>query len=86
MADQSKQATAQVRKILTEIQQATSSAAMATELGSRAVDSAVTQSNQAGEAITVLSAASSSLPMPRPRSPSLRNNSSPVSIKWPRPC
>jgi len=54
MADQSKQATAQVRKILTEIQQATSSAAMATELGSRAVDSAVTQSNQAGEAITVL--------------------------------
>ncbi len=54
MSDQSKQATAQVRKILGEIQQATTSAAMATELGSRAVDAAVTQSNQAGEAITTL--------------------------------
>lgn len=54
MSDQSKQATAQVRKILSEIQQATSSAAMATELGSRAVDAAVTQSNQAGEAISAL--------------------------------
>ena len=54
MSDQSKQATAQVRKILGEIQQATTSAAMATELGSRAVDAAVTQSNQAGEAISTL--------------------------------
>ncbi len=54
MSDQSKQATAQVRKILGEIQQATNSAAMATELGSRAVDAAVTQSNQAGEAISAL--------------------------------
>jgi methyl-accepting chemotaxis protein len=54
MSDQSKHATAQVRKILGEIQQATSSAAMATELGSRAVDAAVTQSNQAGEAISTL--------------------------------
>jgi methyl-accepting chemotaxis protein len=54
MSDQSKHATAQVRKILGEIQQATTSAAMATELGSRAVDAAVTQSNQAGEAISTL--------------------------------
>lgn len=54
MSDQSKQATAQVRKILGEIQQATTSAAMATELGSRAVDAAVLQSNQAGEAISTL--------------------------------
>ncbi len=54
MSDQSKHATAQVRKILGEIQQATASAAMATELGSRAVDAAVTQSNQAGEAISTL--------------------------------
>jgi len=54
LADQSKQATAQVRGILTDIQQAISSVAMATELGSKAVDSAVVQSLQAGESINAL--------------------------------
>jgi methyl-accepting chemotaxis protein len=54
MAEQSKQATAQVRTILSEIQRATNAAAMATELGSKTVDSAVVQSNQAGQSIETL--------------------------------
>jgi methyl-accepting chemotaxis protein len=54
MADQSKQATGQVRNILTDIQRAISSVAMATELGSKAVDSAVVQSSRAEESINAL--------------------------------
>jgi methyl-accepting chemotaxis protein len=54
MAEQSKQSTAQVRSIIAEIQQATNAAAMATELGGKAVDAAMQQSGQAGESIAVL--------------------------------
>ena len=54
LAEQSKQATAQVRDILSEVQKATGAAVMATEQGSKAVDSGVQQSAQAGEAIRVL--------------------------------
>ena len=55
LAEQSKQATAQVRTILSEIQEATNAAVMATEQGSKAVDAGVKQSNEAMEAIRVLS-------------------------------
>ena len=51
LAEQSKQATTRVRSILNDIQQATSSAVMATEQGSKAVEAGVQQSGQAGEAI-----------------------------------
>jgi methyl-accepting chemotaxis protein len=54
LAGQSKQATLQVRNILNDIQKATSAAVMATEQGSKAVESGVTQSMQAGEAIRIL--------------------------------
>jgi methyl-accepting chemotaxis protein len=54
MAEQSKQSTAQVRAIIAEIQQATNAAAMATELGGKAVDAALQQSGRAGESIAVL--------------------------------
>jgi PAS domain S-box-containing protein len=54
LAEQSKQATAQVRTILGDIQKATNSAVMATEQGSRAVEAGVSQSTQAGEAIRLL--------------------------------
>jgi PAS domain S-box-containing protein len=54
LAEQSKQATAQVRTILGDIQKATNSAVMATEQGSRAVEAGVAQSTQAGEAIRLL--------------------------------
>ena len=54
LADQSKQATMQVRAILTDIQKATSSAVLATEQGSKAVEIGVTQSEQAGAAILAL--------------------------------
>jgi methyl-accepting chemotaxis protein len=54
MAAQSKQATAQVRAILDEIQGAAAQAAQATELGSQAVDAAVKQSTQASDSITQL--------------------------------
>ncbi|MBI4641549.1 MAG: methyl-accepting chemotaxis protein, partial [Candidatus Tectomicrobia bacterium] len=54
LAEQSKQATAQVRTILNDIQKATSAAVMATEQGSKAVDVGVKQSTEAGEAIRVL--------------------------------
>jgi methyl-accepting chemotaxis protein len=56
MAEQSKQATAQVRAIIAEMQQATNAAAMATELGGKAVDAALQQSGRAGESISVLAA------------------------------
>jgi len=54
LAEQSKQATAEVRYMLTEMQQATNAAAMATELGGKAVDAAIRQSQQAGQSIAVL--------------------------------
>jgi methyl-accepting chemotaxis protein len=54
LAEQSKQATAQVRDILSDIQKATSAAVMATEQGSKAVESGVKQSTEAGESIRAL--------------------------------
>lgn len=54
LAEQSRQATAQVRSILGDIQQATSAAVLATEQGSRAVAEGVRQSGQAGQAIQAL--------------------------------
>lgn len=54
LAEQSKQATAQVRAILMDIQKATSSAVMATEQGSKAVEAGEKQSSQAGESIRIL--------------------------------
>ena len=56
LATQSKQATAQVRSILGVIQKATTSAVLATEQGSKAVESGVKQSSAAGEAIRLLAA------------------------------
>lgn len=55
LAQQSKQATAQVRTILSDIQQATNAAVMATEQGSKAVESGVRQSAEAMGAIRTLS-------------------------------
>jgi methyl-accepting chemotaxis protein len=54
LAEQSKQATGQVRTILTDIQKATSAAVMATEQGSKAVEAGVQQSGQAGQSIRSL--------------------------------
>lgn len=54
LAEQSKQATAQVRAILGDIQKATSGAVMATEQGSKAVAAGLEQSAKAGEAIRLL--------------------------------
>ncbi|MEW5913982.1 MAG: methyl-accepting chemotaxis protein [Thermodesulfobacteriota bacterium] len=54
LAEQSKQATSQVRTILGDIQKATSAAVMATEQGSKAVEAGARQSAQAGEAIRAL--------------------------------
>ena len=54
LAEQSKQATAQVRMILGEVQKATSAAVMATEQGSKAVEAGVQQSTGAGDAIRLL--------------------------------
>jgi len=51
LAEQSKQATARVRTILSDIQKATSSAVMATEQGTKAVAAGVSQSNDAGKSI-----------------------------------
>jgi len=56
LAQQSKSATAQVRIILNDIQKATSSAVMATEQGTRAVETGVVQAGHAGESIQSLSA------------------------------
>lgn len=57
LADQSKQATIQVRKILGEIQKATNSAVMVTEEGSKRAESGVELSNRAGENIHQLTLA-----------------------------
>lgn len=54
LAEQSKQATAQVRGILNDIQKATSSAVMATEQGGKVVEYGVKQSSQAGQSIQAL--------------------------------
>jgi methyl-accepting chemotaxis protein len=54
LAEQSKQATAQVRNILSDIQKATSEAVLVTEQGSKAVESGVKQSTEAGESIRAL--------------------------------
>jgi methyl-accepting chemotaxis protein len=54
LAEQSKQATAQVRSILNDIQKATSAAVLATEQGSKTVEEGVRQSAQSGEAIRAL--------------------------------
>jgi len=54
LAVQSKEATAQVRMILNDIQKATNAAVMATEQGSKAVEAGERQSGEAGEAISML--------------------------------
>jgi|GEM_PF-3116141 len=51
LAEQSKEATAQVRTILGDIQKATTAAVLATEQGTKAVAEGVRQSREAGEAI-----------------------------------
>ena len=58
LAEQSKQATAQVRTILNDIQTATNAAVLATEQGTRAVESGVAQSAQAGNSIRMLAESS----------------------------
>jgi methyl-accepting chemotaxis protein len=55
LAEQSRQATNQVRTILSDIQKATGAAVMATEQGSKAVEAGVKQSGQCGESIQLLS-------------------------------
>jgi PAS domain S-box-containing protein len=54
LAEQSKEATAQVRTILNDIQKATNTAVMATEQGNRAVEDGVRQSKEAGESIRLM--------------------------------
>ena len=54
LAEQSKQATGQVRGILGDIQKATSGAVLATEQASRAVEAGVQLSGEAGESIRAL--------------------------------
>jgi methyl-accepting chemotaxis protein len=54
LAEQSRQATTQVRTILMEVQKATSAAVMATEQGTKAVAAGVKQATDAGESIGVL--------------------------------
>ncbi|UFS69418.1 PAS domain S-box protein [Geomonas sp. RF6] len=51
LAEQSKEATAQVRTILNDIQKATNVAVMVTEQGNKAVQAGVQQSKEAGDAI-----------------------------------
>jgi len=58
LAGQSKQATLQVRNILNDIQKVTGAAVMATEQGSKAVETGLKQSVQAGEAIRILAESS----------------------------
>jgi methyl-accepting chemotaxis protein len=54
LAEQSKQATAQVKTILSEIQRATNSAVMATEEGTKGVDNGVQLTGQTGDTIQQL--------------------------------
>lgn len=55
LADQSKQATAQVRTILSDIQRATSHTVLATEQSAQAVDAGLRQAEAAGQAVRTLS-------------------------------
>jgi len=55
LAEQSRQATNQVRAILSDIQKATTAAVLATEQGSKAVELGVKQSAEAGQSIQALS-------------------------------
>ena len=54
LAEQSRQATGQVRGLLGDIQKATSAAVLATEQGSKAVEAGVQQTGETGEAIRQL--------------------------------
>lgn len=54
LAEQSRQATTEVRTILSDIQKATATAVLATEQGSKAVDAGTRQTESAGESIHVL--------------------------------
>ncbi|MGE0821348.1 MAG: methyl-accepting chemotaxis protein [Candidatus Binatia bacterium] len=54
LAEQSKQATAQVRVLLSEIQKASTAAVLVTEQGAKAVEAGVQQSLEAGESIRTL--------------------------------
>ncbi len=54
LAEQSKQATAQVKTILNEIQRATNAAVMATEEGTKGVDAGVERTEQTGQSIRQL--------------------------------
>ncbi len=54
LAEQSKQATAQVRAILTDIQKGTSTAVLAAEQGAKSVDAGMKQSRESGESIRQL--------------------------------
>ncbi|KVW94802.1 methyl-accepting chemotaxis protein [Thiobacillus denitrificans] len=54
LAEQSKQATGQVRTLLGDIQKATSAAVLATEQGNKAVEAGVRQTGETGEAIRLL--------------------------------
>jgi methyl-accepting chemotaxis protein len=56
LAEQSKQATLQVRGILSEIQKATGRAVLATEEGSKQVEAGVKQATASGESISALAA------------------------------
>jgi methyl-accepting chemotaxis protein len=55
LAEQSKQATAQVRKILSDIQKGIGAAVLTTEQGTKAVEGGVNQSLAAGDSIRLLS-------------------------------
>lgn len=55
LAEQSKQATTQVRTILSDVQKSISAAVMVTEQGTKSVEAGVKQTNEAGESIGVLS-------------------------------
>jgi methyl-accepting chemotaxis protein len=58
LAEQSKQATMQVRNILNDVQKATGAAVLATEQGNKAVEEGVKKSVEAGEAIRILAESS----------------------------
>ena len=55
LAEQSKQATAQVRSLLSEIKKASTAAVLVTEQGAKAIETGVQQSLEAGESIRTLS-------------------------------
>jgi len=58
LAEQSKQATAQVRTILNDVQRAVSQAVMATEQGTKAVEGGAALADQSGQAIDLLATGS----------------------------